>query len=57
MRLSSDPMALSRREKKDAAIRTLHDLAFLLNPDPPNCVVAVVEWDMRGMEARMSGYI
>ena len=29
----------------------------VLIPDPPNCVVAVVEWDMRGMEARMSGYI
>ena len=26
-----------------------------LSPNPPNCAVAVLEWDMRGMEARLSG--
>ena len=26
-----------------------------LSPNPPNCAVAVLEWDTRGMEARLSG--
>ena len=27
----------------------------ILSPNPPNCGVTVLEWDMRGMEARLSG--